>query len=243
MEPFGFLHNTELVGRGFCNNPFPAGDENKHSLHVANHDSSRSGFNNHAFIEVNGKIADACAGPHLATESLADYITAAIQGHEQTDLYRQNKKRPGEVDDVSDCTGVESLDRCPIKSEHTMKHDLKQYYTKSTIENIESLMDTADTEDDSSFDLLPINVPAIRAMLSPSGENICLDVRVNQYGGQVIFTIPEISEDGLALQETQITIVRVKSCEIAKLFFKHRLDDYYHNVPLEYFKAAAKKKG
>ena len=48
-------------------------------------DSKRSGFGNHAFIDVGGKIFDACAGLHLGTEDILGYLKNSIDGYQVGD--------------------------------------------------------------------------------------------------------------------------------------------------------------
>ena len=242
MKRYGFLRTTELVGRGLSNNPFPRGPDAPDSLFlIDNNNAGRSGFSNHAFIEVNGRIADACAGPHMGTESLQQYIDAAIQSLDQTDRYNQDKSRPGQIADAIDCEGVTSLDRSWIRDEARMQ----RYVNNNTSEAIKRLMELADTGEKVISDkLLGVDVPAIGRKFSQTKSGLTPDARINQYGGQVSFTIPETSVEGLALQETQITILRMRSCNQARLHFQYRLDDTYHNVPdYQDFHAAKNKKG
>lgn len=77
MQPFGYLKKTPLIGRGPCNNPF-YGDKNSPPV-VPENDPGRTGFSNHAFcITADGKILDACAGPHTGTETVEQYIENAV---------------------------------------------------------------------------------------------------------------------------------------------------------------------
>jgi hypothetical protein len=75
--PFGFINETNLIGVGRCNNPF-----NKTAPVVPPDDPNRTDFYNHAFVEVliSQHIRDACAGPHHTTETLREYLEAAIDG-------------------------------------------------------------------------------------------------------------------------------------------------------------------
>lgn len=76
-EPYGYINTTNLVGVGTCNNPFfdaygqPPVLKDRFS-------SERTAFSNHAFVSVAGKILDACAGPHVGTETLPQYLEVAI---------------------------------------------------------------------------------------------------------------------------------------------------------------------
>ena len=82
---FGYILATDLVGVGLCNNPFYptiAPTNNIPLLGGTNGTdlvwTNRSGFSNHAFARYNGRIFDACAGPHLGSEMLVQYATSSI---------------------------------------------------------------------------------------------------------------------------------------------------------------------
>ncbi|NMO14614.1 hypothetical protein HPC49_03820 [Pyxidicoccus fallax] len=76
MEPYGFIHTTNLVGVGACNNPFYR-DTGSDKV-VMRYDPKRTSFSNHAFCRMDGKILDACAGPHTGTETTQEYIDNSI---------------------------------------------------------------------------------------------------------------------------------------------------------------------
>ncbi|QSI33702.1 hypothetical protein GNX71_30710 [Variovorax sp. RKNM96] len=76
MDPYGYINPANLVGVGACNSPFYK--FRKTGPLVDRKSPLRTAFGNHAFPGINGKILDACAGPHLATESLREYIRSAI---------------------------------------------------------------------------------------------------------------------------------------------------------------------
>ena len=80
MTPFGYLKQTDLIGRGQCNNPFYGNSRflNKPVVDPTAH--GRSAFGNHAFCYTyqSGRILDACAGPHQGTETEQQYVDAAI---------------------------------------------------------------------------------------------------------------------------------------------------------------------
>ena len=105
LEPFGFLKQTQLVGRGTCNNPFPT---TKYETEVRKYndqrlvlgilgkkidakppkledfllvdakDPDRSGFGNHMFCEHDKKIYDACAGPAQGAHDRTGYMVNSI---------------------------------------------------------------------------------------------------------------------------------------------------------------------
>jgi hypothetical protein len=93
MAPFGFINTTILVSAIQCNNPFYSSNGSAPVCGV--NDPLRTGFGNHAFCEYwdatnadvgqpapallpDALVADACAGPHTATENKAAYVTASI---------------------------------------------------------------------------------------------------------------------------------------------------------------------
>lgn len=83
---FGYILATDLVGIGQCNNPFyptTANPANRVPLLGSGGvtdlvGTNRTFFGNHAFARFGGVIFDACAGPHLGTETLTHYATVAI---------------------------------------------------------------------------------------------------------------------------------------------------------------------
>ncbi len=171
LEPFGFIHETNLVGWGLCNNPFFGG--NVALQIVGKNVATRTEFGNHAFIEYGsvepslgaaigigavagavgggvigaivgggvgalvgvlvgaavgaligaavalaaesgGYILDACAGPHLGTESRTQYVAGSIDI--TTTLYGtpigngyNHIARPGTAADMEVCAGVGAL--------------------------------------------------------------------------------------------------------------------------------------
>jgi len=125
MKPYGFINTTDLIGVGTCNNPFYTSNNTK--AVIGNNDANRTAFGNHAFISVtskNSRIADACAGPHLATESLSDYVDASIEKAGNTDttttLYSTYPQYgPGTKDDAKDKAGVTSIDGSATSSSST----------------------------------------------------------------------------------------------------------------------------
>lgn len=76
LQPFGYINTSNLIGVGMCNNPFFM--SNGTTPIVARTDPNRTGFGNHAFGELTGKVLDACAGPHVGTEDRTQYCTASI---------------------------------------------------------------------------------------------------------------------------------------------------------------------
>jgi hypothetical protein len=92
MDPYGQINETNLVGIGLCNNPFFESNGTNKIVHPS--DPKRTGFGNHAFtdfedsknldniqtvlISNNKYMIDACAGPHMASETFNDYLCSAI---------------------------------------------------------------------------------------------------------------------------------------------------------------------
>ncbi len=75
---FGLINAADLLGVGPCNNPFFKNPAYTNKPVVPVTDKGRSGFGNHAFIELAGKVHDACAGPHRGTETPKQYLAAAV---------------------------------------------------------------------------------------------------------------------------------------------------------------------
>jgi hypothetical protein len=105
LSPFGYLRTTNLVGVGQCNNPFFGSNESKKV--VANDSKDRTAFGNHAFISFGAeRMLDACAGPHLGTETAQEYVQSSIDNTPR--LYRQ-WHRPGTAADIVVGFGVTAV--------------------------------------------------------------------------------------------------------------------------------------
>ena len=102
LSPFGYIRPTNLVGVGLCNNPFFR--KNGSSQLVDRYSDERTAFGNHAFaVTYGGNIVDACAKPHLATESVPEYLADSID--DARSLYGGGF-RPGRPKDVRPHLGV-----------------------------------------------------------------------------------------------------------------------------------------
>ena len=102
LQPFGFINPTDLVGVGMCNNPFFGDDPSKRLVDWD--DPDRSSFYNHAFAVTYGAtVVDACAKPHLATETPEEYLTDSID-HRRS-IYRGGF-RPGRAKNIRPKPGV-----------------------------------------------------------------------------------------------------------------------------------------
>lgn len=106
MGVFGFIKDTLLIGRhqgnvpdaaaDLCNNPFYKNSEYKPIMRINNKlASTRSSFGTHVFLTIDRgnesglKVFDACCGPHKGTNTLPQYLKAAIDDDNR--LYSPNK--------------------------------------------------------------------------------------------------------------------------------------------------------
>ena len=108
LKPFGFIRPTNLVGVGLCNNPFFGRYE---PLKLVAPDSDRrTAFGNHAFaVTLDSKVVDACAKPHLGTETVPEYLIDSID--DDPSLYRHYVRfRPGRPTDVRPMLGVVAVE-------------------------------------------------------------------------------------------------------------------------------------
>jgi hypothetical protein len=121
MNPFGYLKETNLVGIGQCNNPFYSSAGN--TKIVADDDSKRTAFGNHAFVQLvkENKILDGCSGPHYGTESPATYVANA------TDANTPNPPsvRRGTVNDITYNTGIKSVNKLSSTTERSIMSENK----------------------------------------------------------------------------------------------------------------------
>jgi hypothetical protein len=105
LDPFGFIKPTNLLGYGLCNSPFFLSKVPPGNKLMGSNDRERSAFGNHAFCRWSAKILDACAGPHLGTESANEYVDSSIDS--QTSLYQLYQSfRPGKAADMVLCPGL-----------------------------------------------------------------------------------------------------------------------------------------
>jgi len=109
-HPFGFLNDTNLIGRGQINNTYFLGREPAPEI-VPRFSPKRWGFGSHAFCTHgpigDRRVLDACAGPHVGRETVPQYLETVIDRHPR--LYpdpRESLRRPAEVTDVYTCTGI-----------------------------------------------------------------------------------------------------------------------------------------
>lgn len=110
MNPFGYINETNLKGRGMCNNPFYGRTGDAKVLNP--NDPRRTSFGNHAFcyIEPSKNIGDCCAGPHTGNEDVNKYILKSIDqtkahGDARNIAYYDGVKRLGYntgIDEITD---------------------------------------------------------------------------------------------------------------------------------------------
>ncbi|KAF2128951.1 hypothetical protein P153DRAFT_386151 [Dothidotthia symphoricarpi CBS 119687] len=116
MNPFGFLHDTPLVGfpeggriaEKNCNNPFVSNETSK--LLLAPTSVYRSKFSNHVFLAFRERIYDACAGPVVGTVSLTTYVDQAIDSAVDTyppeiRVINSDKQKVLETVNIEELTG------------------------------------------------------------------------------------------------------------------------------------------
>lgn len=81
-EPYGYLNETSLVGRGQVNNPFYLMYDPPASPVTEISNKKRTGFGNHAFCvlaeEERETVLDACAGPHTGSDSKRHYSKECV---------------------------------------------------------------------------------------------------------------------------------------------------------------------
>jgi hypothetical protein len=120
LYPFGFLRQTELVGRGRINNPFIYSREDKQMLPgiLPPNDDNRSAFGEHGFcIWDNGNeevVLDACAGPYLGNHNIQSYLESTIDGITELYKYTQGLNKPGTISDIKIHPGVTDVHSLPI---------------------------------------------------------------------------------------------------------------------------------
>jgi len=224
MNPFGFIFPTNLVGypNTKCNNPF--GKTEGHLL-VANNAVDRWPFKNHAFVRVDGKIADACAGPVKATDAdtLENYIANGIQGLAEkgyedptgktTYAYyhaAEYHQRPGTVEDAGPHLGVSALDECDILDS---KHDRKKSDNSRAAMAI-----AAATNLDATTYAVPVD--ALHDIIQDAAlvKKINVDVSVNTEGLEATWDVPTPGQN-----DTEISIYFCRDNGRATAMFEKNL--------------------
>ncbi|KAM7192557.1 hypothetical protein V8F20_008766 [Naviculisporaceae sp. PSN 640] len=237
LAPFGFIFPTMLLGYPDqkCNNPIYGGRSDTSKLLVGNDDANRHGFGNHAFVRVDGKIADACAGPHYGTESLDEYLANSIQGRtpdgetdptEKTTIAyaHASYQQPGTASQAESCTGVTALDRCDILDPD---HDIKP--TPYSKEVMKMARENATDVDTATYAVaLDTLSHVIRDAVSASGKSSHLHhpaVFVNAEGLEVNWDISTADDDGQQQHSTEITISVCRNNDRATKTFENDSHD------------------
>lgn len=104
-KTYGYINKTQLVGVGQSNNPFY---RSQLAIRCIDHyDPRRTMFGNHSYIILDGKVMDACCGPHTGTEDLSTYLTNAIDQSPATNTSRTTTMCQG-ITSLSTSTSVSS---------------------------------------------------------------------------------------------------------------------------------------
>jgi len=220
MSPFGYIQQTDLIGVGPCNNPFYEG--NGSTALIGNNDTRRTAFGNHVFVAVastEGHIADACAGPHLVSETVEGYVAAAVQeagtGPNQTTLYDDAGGwfGPGTTEDVEDCIGITSINNgVPSVAELEAAEPTNE---------VTSAMAMATLTSWSNSTSVNVNLPAIHSYVSSSARSI-LDHShdVSPSGSEIRYTISS------SPYPTSINLVILSSPAHARMYLQFHLSKY-----------------
>jgi len=225
LSPFGYITQTNLIGVGPCNNPFY--ESNGSTALIDNNDTERTAFGNHCFVSVastEDHIADACAGPHVVSETVQGYIDAAVQqagtGPNQTTLYEERGGwfRPGTEADVRDGYGITSLNKgVPNIAE------LEAVQPMNEVINAMRMASTTGWKDCMSVN---INLPAIHTHISASNLTIldhCHDV--SPFGSEVRYVISS------SPYPTSVHVVILSSPAHARQYFQFHLSKYSRLLP------------
>ena len=231
LDPFGFIFPTMLVGysHGQCNSPFGKLENN---LLVDNNLDGRTYFSNHAFARINGKIADACAGPHRCTETLDQYIDKSIQlkapehfvdsTEKTTSAYwhadvKKGYRDPGTAAKAGPHTGVTALNGCDIRSAEDLD---AMKPTDNTIAAMEMARQRVTRVDTTTY---AVAVEKLHQAIQgfSSSNNACdldLDVSLNAEGVEATW---DISIPGQ--RDTEISIYFCGDNNLANKMFEHDL--------------------
>jgi hypothetical protein len=109
LGPFGYILQLELIGRGDCTNPFwgtfkcPVKDNPPNCKEAACpcvtdcvRTDGRNRFGNHAFVELDAKIFDGCAGPALGTDDDGGYLGKVVDLSSVKEREKMSGKDPGD---------------------------------------------------------------------------------------------------------------------------------------------------
>jgi hypothetical protein len=198
MKPFGFLHDSALVGYAKdtngkpikCNNPFTKTFKEVPELYMSPTDENRSYFGSHVFLEFRDRIYDACAGPYTGGPfaepgDLKAYLTAAIDqtpGTYPTTFRDSNEKKIVTNADISKYSAnpenPKSIEPEPIADRHGgVLGEVHNLMLKGS--NWKIVPDELNHElDDKNFSL---NIPELgKALIEETAQSS--DCRVNSVG-------------------------------------------------------------
>ena len=231
LDPFGFIFPTMLVGypREECNNPFGKRENN---LRVDNNLDGRTYFSNHAFARINGKIADACAGPHRCTETLDQYIAKSIQlkapegvvdiTEKTTNAYwhpdvKAGYEDPGTAAQAHPHAGVTALNGCDIRSAKDLD---AMKPTDNTIAAMKTARQGVTSVDTTTYAVAVDKLHQVVQAFS-SSNNACdfdLDLSLNAEGVEATWDISIPDQ-----RDTEISIYFCGDNNLATKMFEHDL--------------------
>lgn len=199
---------------------------------VGNNDPQRTGFGNHAFVAVNSKssqIADACAGPHFATERLTEYIDAAIQkaGNTSTTTTLYNtypKLGPGTSANVQQTSGVVGIDNVSLAA---IASSTDQDATGLVAASLQAIMDRAKVSggspnNASAISSTNVDLAKVHTLLTEGNGLPLLYHSYDVSPTNSLLTWVLKSED----KPTKIEIVVLSSADDAKAHFRNHLTTY-----------------
>ncbi|KAH6876497.1 hypothetical protein BKA70DRAFT_241378 [Coprinopsis sp. MPI-PUGE-AT-0042] len=238
LSPFGYINPTELVGRGRTNNPFPAVSD---CWLLPRNSPDRSRFRNHTFVRLggdDGKIIDACAGPHLGTESLEEYIQGAIStvatspddtNPNSTTLYTEIFK-PATPSDLSEYhRGVTAIDACPIQDPERVAQKVKDGKTPYSKRSMEVAIPAGGIPETPLVDFKLSELNA--ALEKASGCTLTSDLRVNGFGAALTWDIPFFLPNGTEKDDIDVQVVVLRTSREAINYFEWDLHNYHNTDP------------
>lgn len=144
-----------------------------------------------AVASTKDHIADACAGPHLVSETVEGYIAAAVQeagtGPNQTKLHDHPGGwfRPGTAKNVGDCMGMTSINR-GVPSHAELK-------AAEPTNEVASAMRMASQTSWSNSTSINVNLPAIHSYVSSSALPILDHPHdVSPSGSEIRYTLSSL---------------------------------------------------
>ena len=253
MRPFGLLQTTELVGRGLANNPIPASGSNpSDTVLVADNYEKRRAFGSHVFIVAGGKVADACAGPHVGTETIQEYVDHAIVPETaaatvyslQTNDENGNKQHPGKKQDALPHKGVEALNRVASETLEEMNKQIEARTTSADGKILNALFASGQTDrKETDSEMNNVNLTAIcdffRSIAVQYDEPL---VTVGELGARATWYLTIAEEGAHDLHDIDIDLFCMTDQKAAKTFFNYRLG-HYHGSPEKFYSRPSTDKG